>query len=157
MHPATERVFRALQRAGATGSVRELDASARTAALAADQLGVPVGAIANSLVFTADGDPLLVLTSGAHRVDTALLADSLGVVTIRRADPDFVTEHTGQTIGGVAPLGHPHPLRTVVDVALAGYPQVWAAAGHPRAVFPTTFAELVAITGGISLAVCDDR
>lgn len=157
MHPATERVSCALERAGATGSVRELDASARTAALAAEQLGVPVGAIANSLVFAADGDPLLVLTSGAHRVDTTLLAASLGVAEIRRADPDFVTEHTGQRIGGVAPLGHPRPLRTVVDVALAGYPQVWAAAGHPRAVFPTTFAELVAITGGVPLAVCDDR
>lgn len=156
MHPAIERVSRALAHAGAAGAIRELDTSASTAALAAAQLGVPVGAIANSLVFDADGEPLLVLTSGAHRVDTVLLAAALGVARIRRADPDFVTAHTGQTIGGVAPLGHPHPLRTVVDVALAGYPQVWAAAGHPRAVFPTTFEELAAITGGAPLPVCDD-
>lgn len=156
MHPATDKVARALSDAGAGGAVRELDSSARTAVLAAEQLGVPVGAIANSLVFAADGRPLLVLTSGAHRVDTALLARTLGVQRISRADPDFVREHTGQAIGGVAPVGHPSPLTTVVDTALQQHPVVWAAAGHPNTVFPTTFDELVRVTGGTPAVVSDD-
>lgn len=146
-------MVRALAAAGATGAVRELDSSARTAALAAASLNVPVGAIANSLVFAADFAPLLVLTSGAHRVDTALLAKTLHVATINRADPDFVRQHTGQVIGGVAPVGHPQPLRTVVDVALAEFPHVWAAAGHPSAVFETSFDELLKITGGTPAVV----
>jgi prolyl-tRNA editing enzyme YbaK/EbsC (Cys-tRNA(Pro) deacylase) len=156
VHPATDKVTRALAEAGATGAVHQLDSSARTAALAAEQLGVEVGAIANSLVFAADGRPLLVLTSGGHRVDTALLARTLGVGRISRADPDFVREHTGQAIGGVAPVGHPGPLTTVVDQALAEYPVVWAAAGHPNAVFPTSFDELVRITGGTPAVVASD-
>jgi prolyl-tRNA editing enzyme YbaK/EbsC (Cys-tRNA(Pro) deacylase) len=156
VHPATDKVARALSDAGASGAVRELDSSARTAALAAQQLGVPIGAIANSLVFAADGKPLLVLTSGAHRVDTELLARTLGVQRVSRADPDFVREHTGQAIGGVAPVGHPSPLTTVVDTALADYPVVWAAAGHPNTVFSTTFDELVRITGGATAVVSDD-
>jgi prolyl-tRNA editing enzyme YbaK/EbsC (Cys-tRNA(Pro) deacylase) len=87
------------------------------------------------------------MTSGAHRVDTAFLGERLGG-RLRRADPETVKAATGQTIGGVAPVGHPAPLRTVVDVALAGYPEVWAAAGHAHTVFPTTFDELVRLTGG---------
>ena len=153
MSTAADRVADALSRAGVAGAVRQLDSSARTAALAAEQLGVPVGAIANSLVFTADGDPLLVMTSGAHRVDTALLVAELGVGRIERAGADFVRRHTGQVIGGVAPVGHPRPLRTVVDVALAGYPRVWAAGGHPHTVFPTTYDELVRITAGTPMVV----
>lgn len=153
MHPATDKVAQALAAAGASGTVRELDSSARTAALAAAQLGVEVGAIANSLVFQADGEPLLVLTSGAHRVDTALLASTLGVGRITRADPEFVREHTGQAIGGVAPVGHPGRLRTVIDRALADYDEVWAAAGHPNTVFPTTFDELIRITEGTPAVV----
>ncbi|MBN9619052.1 MAG: YbaK/EbsC family protein, partial [Actinobacteria bacterium] len=120
-----------------------------TAVAAAELLGVEVGAIANSLVFaTAERQPLLVLTSGAHRVDTAKVAAIVGTTKLHRADPDFVHEATGQRIGGVAPVGHPRPLRTLVDTALEGYPQVWAAGGVPHAVFPTTFAELVRLTGG---------
>jgi prolyl-tRNA editing enzyme YbaK/EbsC (Cys-tRNA(Pro) deacylase) len=156
VHPSIDKVTRALAEAGATGGVRQLDSSARTAALAAEQLGVEVGAIANSLVFAADGRPLLVLTSGSHRVDTTLLARTLGVERISRADPEFVREHTGQAIGGVAPVGHPGPLTTVVDRALASYPVVWAAAGHPNAVFPTSFDELVRITGGTPAVVASD-
>lgn len=150
---ATDRVAAALAAAGAGGTIRQLDSTARTAALAAEQLGVPVGAIANSLVFAADGEPLLVMTSGAHRVDTALLAATLGVQRIVRADADFVRRHTGQVIGGVAPVGHPHPLRTVVDVALEHYPQLWAAGGHPHSVFPTTYPELLRITAGTAVTV----
>jgi prolyl-tRNA editing enzyme YbaK/EbsC (Cys-tRNA(Pro) deacylase) len=157
MSPASDTVARALTESGVTGTVRRLDSSARTAALAAEQLGVPVGAIATSLVFSADGHPLLVMTSGAHRVDTALLAVALGVARIERADAEFVRRHTGQPIGGVAPVGHPEPLRTVVDVALAGYPQVWAAAGHPHTVFPTSYDELVRITGGTPAVVARDE
>jgi prolyl-tRNA editing enzyme YbaK/EbsC (Cys-tRNA(Pro) deacylase) len=138
-----------LEAAGVPGRVRILDAAAPTAAAAAALVGVEVGAIANSLVFaTAEDAPLLVLTSGAHRVDTAKVAALIGTAKLKRADPDFVHAHTGQRIGGVAPVGHPAPLRTLVDTALGAYPQVWAAGGIPHAVFPTTFAELVRLTGG---------
>jgi len=119
-----------------------------TAAAAAAALGVEVGQIANSLIFDADSEPLLVLTSGAHRVDTAKVASLIGVTAVRRATPEFVREHTGQAIGGVAPVGHPKPIRTLVDTALAGYDVVWAAGGIPPAVFPTTFDELVRVTTG---------
>jgi prolyl-tRNA editing enzyme YbaK/EbsC (Cys-tRNA(Pro) deacylase) len=128
-----------------TGQVRELPDPAPTAATAAAQLGCEVGAIANSLVFSADGAPLLVLTSGAHRVDTGKVALLVGAGQV---NPEFVREATGQVIGGVAPVGHPRPLRTLVDRWLGGYDVVWAAAGHPHTVFPTSFAELVRITGG---------
>ena len=148
MHPSVSNVVAALRERGAAGDVRVLDDSARTAAEAAAALGCDVGAIANSLVFTADDEPLLVLTSGAHRVDTAAVAALLGVQRVRRADPDTVRAATGQVIGGVAPVGHPAPLRTLVDTALAAYDAVWAAAGHTHAVFPTTYDELLRITGG---------
>lgn len=152
-HPSVERVTAALRALGAQGEVVHLPDAARTAAQAAEQLGCSVGAIANSLIFDADGQPLLVMTSGAHRVDTEQLAAILEVDEISRADADFVRKHTGMPIGGVAPVGHPHPLRTVVDVNLAGYEQVWAAAGHPHTVFPTTYDELLRITGGIAAEV----
>ena len=146
--PRVAEVVRRLREAGATGDVRELPDSARTAAQAAAQLGVPVGAIANSLVFDVGGNPLLVLTSGAHRVDTRQVADHLGVPEDREAKPDFVREHTGQAIGGVAPVGHPEPIGTLVDIELARHEQVWAAAGHPHTVFPTTYDELLRVTEG---------
>lgn len=138
----------ALNAAGAPSVVRVLPDAVSTAVAAAAALGVDVGAIANSLVFWADGQPVLVMTSGAHRVDTAKVAATLGVSALKRATPDFVREHTGQAIGGVAPLGHPKPLRTLVDTALAEYPELWAAGGVSHAVFPTTYAELVRITSG---------
>lgn len=137
-----------LDGSGGPAVVRMLPDAVTTAAAAAAALGVEVGQIANSLVFDADGEPLLVLTSGAHRVDTAKVAATIGVGALDRATREFVREHTGQPIGGVAPLGHPKPLRTLVDTALAGYPEIWAAGGIPHAVFPTTYAELVRITGG---------
>ncbi|RIV38501.1 YbaK/EbsC family protein [Micromonospora radicis] len=134
--------------AGAPATVRLLPDAVHTAAAAAEALGVDVGAIANSLVFDADGAPLLVLTSGAHRVDTAALATRLAVGRLRRATPQFVKDHTGQVIGGVAPVGHPQPLRTLVDTALEKYDEIWAAGGVPQAVFPSTYAELLRVTGG---------
>jgi prolyl-tRNA editing enzyme YbaK/EbsC (Cys-tRNA(Pro) deacylase) len=148
MHKTAEYVASELAALGVEGQVRELAEPAPTAATAAAQLGCEVGAIANSLLFSADGEPLLVLTSGAHRVDTAKVAAELGVEKVRRGDPDFVYASTGQRIGGVAPVGHPKKVRTLVDVALQSYDVVWAAAGHVHTVFPTTFDELVRITSG---------
>ena len=122
--------------------------AAATAPLAAAALGVEVGAIANSLVFWSDGEPLLVMTSGAHRVDTAALAARLGREKIQRATPEQVREATGQAIGGVAPTGHPAALTTIVDEDLAAFPEIWAAGGTPHTVFPLTYSELVRLTGG---------
>jgi prolyl-tRNA editing enzyme YbaK/EbsC (Cys-tRNA(Pro) deacylase) len=153
MHRNAEHVAGALRGLGVTGEVRELPDPAPTAATAAAQLGCEVGAIANSLVFSADGQPLLILTSGAHRVNTAKVAAEVGVGKLGRADPDFVYASTGQRIGGVAPVGHPRPIRTLVDTALAQYDVVWAAAGHAHTVFPTSFDELVRITSGAPLDV----
>ena len=147
-HPAVRRVTARLAELGVAGRVRLLDDSARTAAQAAAQLGVGVAQIANSLVFSADGAPLLVMASGGHRVDTAKVAALVGAASVDRADPEFVRTHTGFAIGGVAPVGHPEPLRTLVDTDLATYDEVWAAAGHPHTVFPTTYDELLRITGG---------
>jgi prolyl-tRNA editing enzyme YbaK/EbsC (Cys-tRNA(Pro) deacylase) len=147
--PARSRiVLDALRAAGITGDIVVLPDAASTAPLAAAALGVEVGAIANSLVFWSDGEPLLVMTSGAHRVDTAALAARLGRGNIRRATAEQVRDATGQAIGGVAPTGHPAPLVTVVDQDLAAYPEIWAAGGTPHTVFPMTFDELVALTGG---------
>ncbi|MGZ8803904.1 MAG: YbaK/EbsC family protein [Microbacterium sp.] len=147
--PARSRiVHESLRSAGIAGDIVVLPDAASTAPLAAAALGVEVGAIANSLVFWSDDEPLLVMTSGAHRVDTAALAERLGRGSIRRATPEQVREATGQAIGGVAPTGHPAPLTTIVDEDLAGYPEIWAAGGTPHTVFPLTFDELVALTGG---------
>ena len=145
-----------LRELGVSGDVRELPEPAPTAATAAAQLGCDVGAIANSLVFNADGVPLLVLTSGAHRVDTGRVAALVGASKVKRADPDFVRQSTGQVIGGVAPVGHPAPLRTLVDQHLGSHDVIWAAAGHPHMVFPTSFGELVRITGGTPATVSAD-
>ena len=147
-HPSTERVARALRDGGATGDVHQLTDSTRTAQEAADALGVPVGAIVKSLVFTADGEPVLILASGDHQVDVAKIAAILGVAKVARADADTVRAATGYPIGGVAPIAHPAPLRTLVDTHLAGFEVLWAAAGTPHAVFPTSYAELVQLTAG---------
>jgi prolyl-tRNA editing enzyme YbaK/EbsC (Cys-tRNA(Pro) deacylase) len=141
-------VRRALEAAGAAGPVRRLSEPVPTAVAAAAVLGCDVGAIANSLVFEADGAALLVLASGAHRVHTARLARRLGTGKIRRATPGFVLAHTGQRVGGVAPIGHPRQLRTVIDQALESFPVVWAGGGDEWTMFATSFGELVKITGG---------
>ena len=148
MHPNTANVAARLRELGATGEVRELPEAAPTAVAAAALLDCEVGAIANSLIFAADGEPLLVLTSGAHRVDTGKVAALIGATKVKRADPDFVRAATGHPIGGVAPIGHPRPVRTLVDKWLAEHEVVWAAAGHPHTIFPTSYDELVRITGG---------
>ncbi|GAB3721760.1 YbaK/EbsC family protein [Nocardiopsis nanhaiensis] len=146
-------VVAALRELGMEGRVRELPASTRTAAEAAEALECEVGAIANSLVFMADGQPLLVMTSGRHKVDVAVLAERLGKAKIRRAKPEEVRAATGQAIGGVAPLGHPAPVDTAVDTALADYPRLWAAGGTPNTIFPTDYPGLLRMTGGTEVAV----
>jgi prolyl-tRNA editing enzyme YbaK/EbsC (Cys-tRNA(Pro) deacylase) len=138
---------------GGGGRIVILPDAVHTAALAAAALGCEVGAIANSLLFDAGGTPALILTSGAHRVDTAATSERIGVPTLRRASPDFVREHTGNVIGGVSPIGHPAPVPTWLDVALRQYDEIWAAAGHPAAVFSTTYDELLALTGATETEV----
>ena len=140
-------VRKALAMLGARGEPRRLDDSARTAKEAAAALGVEVGQIASSLVFLADGEPVLVVASGGHRVDTVQLGAVLGA-HIEKADADQVRKATGFAIGGVAPVGHTEPLRTIIDIALSRYDEVWAAAGHPHYVFPTSYDELLRITAG---------
>lgn len=153
LHSNVIEVQRRLEAAGSASRIVLLDEGVHTAQAAADALGVQVGQIANSLVFDVDGEPLLVLTSGAHRVDTVKVAQALDSKELKRAKPDFVREHTGQVIGGVAPVGHPHPLKTVLDKDLAQYDVIWAAGGVPQAVFPTTYPELLAMTGAVELDV----
>lgn len=160
--PAVTRFREALVAAGGRGEVVVLPDAVHTAVLAAQALGCEVGAIANSLLFEArpeglardaPGEPVLVLTSGAHRVDTEATAARLGRGRLRRASPELVRRSTGQVIGGVSPLAHPAPLPTYVDPWLRRHPVLWAAAGHPAAVFSTTFDELVALTGAVEVDV----
>lgn len=150
---AVSAVRQALDEAGAAGPLRTLDAEVPTAAAAAESLGCEVGAIANSLVFLADGLPIMVIASGARRVDTGLVAAVLEVSKVRRATPEQVLEATGQRVGGVAPVGHPRQLPTVVDVSLRSFDTVWAGAGDHYSMFATSFAELVKLTGGIEADV----
>jgi prolyl-tRNA editing enzyme YbaK/EbsC (Cys-tRNA(Pro) deacylase) len=152
-HASISRFRDELERRGGTGRVVVLPDSVHTAALAAEALGCEVGAIANSLLFDADGSPALILTSGAHRVDTAKVAVELGVDRLGRAKPEFVREHTGQVIGGVSPIAHPAPIATYIDPWLRKYDEVWAAAGHPSAVFSTSYDELVHLTDATELEV----
>lgn len=148
MHANTERVTAALEAANIPGRPRRLDSGATTAAAAAALLGCEVGAIANSLIFTADDEVILVMTSGAHRVDTDFFARAIGAGSVGRATAAQVRAATGQPIGGVAPSGHPTPVTTYVDPALAAYPTIWAAAGTPDTVFPLSYDELVRLTNG---------
>ena len=194
MHPNCAAVNEILRAAGLPGRVRVLDEAVTTARAAAEHLGCPVGAIANSLIFetfiaasvgmreqlvgtaasvgmreqligtaasvgmreqlkgTAAGAPLLIMTSGAHRVDLSKVGEQLAV-RLRRASPGFVREHADQPIGGVAPVGHPRPIPTIVDRALAEFDELWAAGGIPHAVFPLTYEELIRLTGGVEADV----
>ena len=152
-HPAITRFRSELAARGGTGRIVVLPDSVHTAALAAEALGCAVGAIANSLLFDAGGSPVLILTSGSHRVDTGTVAAGIGVPALRRASPEFVREHTGQVIGGVSPVGHPVPVPTYIDPWLRGHDELWAAAGHPAAVFSTSFDELARMTGAVEIEV----
>lgn len=144
----------ALAAAGLGGPIVELDRSARTAAEAAAALGCRVDQIAKSLVFrlATSGHPLLVVTSGANRVDEGRVGAVVGE-PIAKADAAFVRDHTGFAIGGVAPIGHPRALLTLVDEDLLAWGEIWAAAGHPSVVFRLSPAELLRVTGGRVSAV----
>ncbi|HWS50289.1 MAG TPA: YbaK/EbsC family protein [Microbacterium sp.] len=155
--PARSRIVREhLAAAGIATEVVVLPDSARTAAAAADAVGCDVGAIANSLVLTADGEPILVMTSGGHRVDFAVLGALIGAEQLAMAPAALVREVTGQAIGGVAPVGHPEPLRTFVDQSLRAHERIWAAAGTPHTVMPLTFEQLVRLTDGTVIRVAED-
>ena len=148
-----DRVVAALREAGVDAAVRRFDQPVPTAVAAAEALGCEVGAIANSLVFDADGTPLLVLASGAHRVDTRKVAALVGARRVRRATPDLVLAATGQEVGGVAPTGHPAPLRALVDVDLARHPLLWAGGGDHHTMVALSYADLLRLTGGDEAAV----
>ena len=153
LHPSSQAVNDILAAAGLPGRVRLLAQPAPTAAAAARQLGCPVGAIANSLIFSSnDDEPVLIMTSGRHRVDLDRVREDHGL-DLHRASAEFVRARTGQPIGGVAPVGHPRPLRTLVDRALADYEQLWAAGGIPHAVFPLTYSDLLRLTNGVEADV----
>lgn len=147
--PAVERVRGALAAAGVRADIVELPGAARTAKAAAEFLRCEVAQIANSLVFRGaqTGTPILVMSSGARRVDLERLAQVVGE-PVEKADAEFVRASTGFAIGGVAPAGHSGPLRCFVERSLEAHARIWAAAGHPNTVFPLTYAELVRITGG---------
>jgi prolyl-tRNA editing enzyme YbaK/EbsC (Cys-tRNA(Pro) deacylase) len=152
-HPAIIRFRDEHALRGGSGEIVILPESVHTAALAAEALGCEVGAIANSLVFDDHGTPVLILTSGAHRVDTAKTATTIGSGRLARATPEFVREHTGQVIGGVAPIGHPAPVTTYIDTWLEEYDVLWAGAGIPAAVFSTTYNELIEMTDATEIEV----
>ena len=155
-NPSVQRVSAKLKELGVGGEVHVLSDSARTAQEAADALGILVGQVASSIVFKLDDEsPLLVITSGRHRVDTKLVAEKLGVAKLHRVDADYVKEKSGFSIGGVSPVGWVSQATILIDEALNDYDVVWAAAGHPHSVYPTTFAELLDCTGAKPMVVGD--
>jgi prolyl-tRNA editing enzyme YbaK/EbsC (Cys-tRNA(Pro) deacylase) len=154
---ALERFTARAAERGIDAEVRTFPEGTRTAADAAAAIGCDVAQIVKSLVFQADGEPVLVLTSGANRVDEAALADVVGAQTIKKANAAQVREATGYAIGGTPPFGHDTSLAVVCDTDLAEQEQVWAAAGTPIAVFPLTGAQLVAASGATVAAVAAAR
>ena len=152
---AVKRFQEAATKLGVKGEVNILSETARTAVDAANGLGIEVGQIASSLIFKLpSGNPLLIITSGRHRVDTDLVAKNLGIAELGRADANYVKEVSGYSVGGVSPIGWTsQPEKTLIDQALNDYPVVWAASGHPHAVYPTSFDELVACTGASPMVV----
>lgn len=157
--PAVRRVRAAMEANALPGEIKVLNESAKTAIDAAKGLGIEVGQIASSLVFKLpNGSPLLVITSGRHRVDTDRVAKNLSVSALSRADADWVKSVSGFSVGGVAPIGWESEdlsvkATVIIDQALAEYEVIWAAAGHPHTVFPTSFDELQRITGAMPMIV----
>ena len=156
MHPNTERVRSFLEHHGSGARVVELNGSTRTAAEAADAIGTTVAQIAKSLVFLAGERPILAIASGTNRVSTEKLSRLTGA-GVTRADADAVRRHTGFPIGGVPPVAHQCPLDVLIDRDLFQYAEVWAAAGTPRSVFPTSPDELKAMTGGTIADIKEDH
>ena len=154
---AVKRFQEAATKLGVKGEVNILSETARTAVDAANGLGIEVGQSASSLIFKLpSGNPLLIITSGRHRVDTDLVAKNLGIAELGRADANYVKEVSGYSVGGVSPIGWTsQPEITLIDQALNDYPVVWAASGHPHAVYPTSFDELIACTGASPMVVGD--
>lgn len=152
---AVKRFQEVATKLGVKGEVNILAETARTAIDAANGLGIEVGQIASSLIFKLpSGNPLLIITSGRHRVDTILVAKNLGIAELGRADANYVKEVSGYSVGGVAPIGWLNkPEMTLIDLALNDYVIVWAASGHPHAVYPTTYAELITCTGAQPMVV----
>ncbi len=148
MSSATDKVRQALSELGIASEVVEFPQGTRTAQDAARAIGTTVGQIVKSLVFIADGKPVLVLASGRNQVDTGKLARLAGAARIERADADRVRETTGFAIGGVPPVGHTRVLETFIDEDLLVYDLVYAAAGTPTAIFPIPPQDLVRATGG---------
>jgi len=145
---SVERFRDVLRACGASGEPIKLDENAHTAAAAAEGIGITRAQIANSLVFLADGKPVLVMSSGGHRVDTAKVSAAFGGAEISKANADDVRVATGYVIGGVSPVGLATQLPTLVDTHLAQFDSVWSAGGHPSWVYQTTYDELVRMTGG---------
>ena len=154
---AVKRFKEAADSLGVKGEINILAETARTAIDAANGLGIEVGQIASSLIFKLpSGNPLLIITSGRHRVDTELVAKNLNIPELGRADANYVKEVSGYSVGGVSPLGWiSKPEIILIDEALNDYDVVWAAAGHPHAVYPTTYDELIQCTGAQPMIVGD--
>ena len=151
---SVQRVHSIMQELGMNGEITALAESARTAKEAADTLGIEVGQVASSIVFKLDDEsPLLVITSGRHKVNTELVAKNLSQSKLHRVDADYVKEKSGFSIGGVSPIGWVSKATILIDLALNDYDVVWAAAGHPHSVFPTTYAELITSTGATPMVV----
>jgi prolyl-tRNA editing enzyme YbaK/EbsC (Cys-tRNA(Pro) deacylase) len=154
---AVKRFKEAAHSLGVKGEINILAETARTAVDAANGLGIEVGQIASSLIFKLpSGNPLLIITSGRHRVDTDLVAKNLNISELGRADANYVKDVSGYSVGGVSPIGWiSTPEITLIDNALNDYEVVWAASGHPHAVYPTSFTELIACTGATPMVVGD--
>ena len=154
---AVKRFKEAADSLGVKGEINILADTARTAIDAANGLGIEVGQIASSLIFKLpSGNPLLIITSGRHRVDTELVAKNLNIPELGRADANYVKEVSGYSVGGVSPIGWVStPEITLIDEALNDYDIVWAASGHPHAVYPTSYAELIACTSATPMVVGD--
>jgi len=154
---AVRRFKEAADSLGVKGEINILAETARTAMDAANGLGIEVGQIASSLIFKLpSGNPLLIITSGRHRVDTDLVANNLNIPELGRADANYVKEVSGYSVGGVSPIGWvTTPEITLIDEALNDYEIVWAASGHPHAVYPTSYAELITCTGATPMIVGD--
>ena len=154
---AVKRFKEAADSLGVKGDINILADTARTAIDAANGLGIEVGQIASSLIFKLpSGNPLLIITSGRHRVDTELVAKNLNILELGRADANYVKEVSGYSVGGVSPIGLiSTPEITLIDEALNDYEIVWAASGHPHAVYPTSYSELIGCTGATPMVVGD--
>ncbi len=154
LKPSAQRVQDVLIERGFTNQIVELAESTRTSVEAAAAVGCEVAQIAKSLIFrgATTGKAILIIASGSNRVNEKAMVAHVGE-KLQRADADFVREQTGFVIGGVPPLAHAHPLETYIDADLWQYANIWAAAGHPNAVFPLTPDELAAMTKGTVVSI----